>query len=139
MRLRASKQYNYENFVVDVEKIEGQSIMGFSGDKKVPMYRIGMAAPMIVPVARACCEEGDVGGVKMQTYESNIQFALRYMIDAELVGASWIKCAAGTYSIVDKLDQKSRCQIEAIIAYLFIFYTFFPAFFRVTNPLITQC
>ena len=33
------------------------------------------------------------------TYESNLPYALRFMIDNEIVGMSWIKVVAGKYKL----------------------------------------
>jgi DNA polymerase delta subunit 1 len=33
------------------------------------------------------------------TYESNLPYALRFMIDNQVVGMSWIKIPAGKYRI----------------------------------------
>ena len=114
----------YENYVLDAEIVYRQSIMGYSGKEKLPMIKISLAAPMLVPSARKLLEAGFVMWnnvcLNMLTYESNIQFVLRYMIDKDIVGASWIRCPGGTYNIVPKAEQVSRCQIEATIGFVIL-------------------
>jgi hypothetical protein len=48
------------------------------------------------------CQEGftipDVGRQEdMLTFESNVVFVMRYMVDAKIVGANWVTLPAGTY------------------------------------------
>ena len=111
----------YENYILACEIVYGQSIMGFSGTDKIPMIKISMAAPMLVPSARKLLENGFVlwneACLNMLTYESNIQFVLRYMIDADIVGGSWVKCPSDAYSLVPEDQKTSRCQIEGVISY----------------------
>lgn len=46
------------------------------------------------------------------TYESNLPYALRFMIDNEIVGMSWIRVDAGKYRIRAPSMKQSNCQIE---------------------------
>lgn len=67
------------------------------------------------------------------TYESNIPFILRFMIDtgvrvvrcflrhglilSQVVGMNWIEVPAGKYSLLKGKDKKSNCQIELYVRY----------------------
>jgi len=52
------------------------------------------------------------------TYESNILFTLRFMIDAKLVGMNWVEMPAGKYTLRQKKEEKdSCCQYELDIHY----------------------
>lgn len=109
----------YENYILDTKIVMRRSIMGYHGTKNVPMIKISVAAPMIVPSVRKLLEAGFLyknNLLNMLTYESNIQFVLRYMIDVGMVGASWIKCPKTHYSVVPFDEKISRCQIEITIA-----------------------
>jgi DNA polymerase delta subunit 1 len=44
------------------------------------------------------------------TYESNVLFALRFMIDRNIVGGNWIEVLAGKYKKTSK--NLSYCQLE---------------------------
>jgi DNA polymerase delta subunit 1 len=44
------------------------------------------------------------------TYESNILYILRFMIDTSVVGMNWIEAPAGMYKLRQK--KSSHCQIE---------------------------
>ena len=49
------------------------------------------------------------------TYESHVVFALRFMIDAGIVGGNWVELPAGRYALVpDAHAQRlTHCQLEA--------------------------
>lgn len=49
------------------------------------------------------------------TYESNVLFALRFMIDRDIVGGNWIELAAGTF--YDTARKLSYCQLEVDVLY----------------------
>lgn len=46
------------------------------------------------------------------TFESNVQFTLRFMIDTKLVGMNWIEVPAGSYKLTPESKKRSHCQIE---------------------------
>ena len=46
------------------------------------------------------------------TYESNMPYALRFMIDNEFGGMSWVRIGAGNWRIRHQSEKKSSCQIE---------------------------
>lgn len=48
---------------------------------------------------------------KPTTYESNMPYALRFMIDQGIVGMSWLKIDASNYQIRHS-NKKTTCQIE---------------------------
>lgn len=52
-----------------------------------------------------------------KTYESNVLFALRYMVDCEVVGASWVEVPRGKYQLAQPGFSKSSCQIEVSLNY----------------------
>lgn len=43
------------------------------------------------------------------TYESNVLFALRFMIDCNIVGGNWIEVPSGKYKTA---KSSSYCQLE---------------------------
>lgn len=51
------------------------------------------------------------------TYESNILFTLRFMIDTKLLGMNWVEIPAGKYTLRQKHEQDSCCQYELDIRY----------------------
>jgi DNA polymerase delta subunit 1 len=55
--------------------------------------------------------------IRGQTFESNVPFVLRYMIDANIQGADWIELPANTYRIRTHDNVTSRCTLEVDITY----------------------
>lgn len=53
----------------------------------------------------------------LETYESNILFTLRYMVDADIVGMGWVTLSANHFHVVPPTskDRVSKCQIEALV------------------------
>jgi DNA polymerase elongation subunit (family B) len=51
-----------------------------------------------------------LGSKSFLTYESNILFALRFMIDCNIVGGNWIEVPAGKYRKAARV--MSYCQLE---------------------------
>ncbi len=47
-----------------------------------------------------------------QTYESNIDFEIRFMADMQIVGCNWIEIPSGVYKVREAADCISRCQLE---------------------------
>ncbi len=48
----------------------------------------------------------------ISTYESNIVFVLRFMIDTKVVGMNWIEVPAGKYKVTPPTKKRSSCQLE---------------------------
>ena len=46
------------------------------------------------------------------TYESNMPFALRFMIDNDIVGMQWIQIQGGKYTLRRESQKVSNCQFE---------------------------
>jgi DNA polymerase delta subunit 1 len=69
-----------------------------------PFLRIAVALPSIVAPARSLLEGGTLsvagrGGWRFPTYESNVLYALRFMIDSAMGGGAWVELPAGSYRL----------------------------------------
>lgn len=83
-----------EKFVVDIEMVHGRSLCGYhKGAELRPMYKFYMARPSHVATARNCFEYVNqaVCSRKYATYEGNVPYELRYMIDAKINGCEWLR------------------------------------------------
>ena len=86
----------------------------------IVMMKVYTALPTLVPQIRRLIMEGvklkphDINAYKSETYESNIAFILRYMIDRNIVGAGWCNIDAGKYRIVPEHQKSSNCSLEII-------------------------
>ncbi|KAJ9458484.1 DNA polymerase delta catalytic subunit [Diplonema papillatum] len=105
------------------------SLLHFQNDELKPFLRITTHMPGHVPKARSLVEgKGPLGGgVEFQqlwvgqrqfmTYESNVLFELRYMVDAGVGGANWVTCPKGSYMPHFGEQKKTTSQIELTIPY----------------------
>lgn len=127
-----------QEYILAVALEQKRSIMGYHGDAVTPFLRITTALPKHVPTVRKILESSfsmpgypdrQVGGggtaffsslpthcaSQYLTYESNLLFVLRFMVDTGVVGGGWISLPQGAWSHVN--DPQSHCQIEVNIAY----------------------
>jgi DNA polymerase elongation subunit (family B) len=65
---------------------------------------------------RGQCTYQQLFGAAVTTFESNIAYTLRFMIDTKVVGMNWIEVPAGNYSLVPA--KRSKCQIEISVRYV---------------------
>ena len=100
-------------YVKDIEIVEKINIYNYNANKE-EYLKIILYDPKNVSFLRDTFEKGySIGDFKFdpQTFESKINFPLRFMVDRNVVGMSWVKVESGKY----KLNKKpiSNCQIEA--------------------------
>ncbi|KAH9257816.1 hypothetical protein BASA81_003834 [Batrachochytrium salamandrivorans] len=89
--------------VLAVQLVTKQSIYGYSPHARHNMLQIFVASPTLVATARGILERGfraapELGERSLQTYESNVPFVLRFMVDQNIVGCNWLELRPGTYS-----------------------------------------
>ncbi|GAA5967568.1 hypothetical protein JCM21900_003343, partial [Sporobolomyces salmonicolor] len=93
-----------------------RSLWGYKGDAVSPFVKITVSDTKSYPKVRNAFERGEVvykdcfDGSALMTFESNIAYTLRFMIDHHIVGMNWIELPAGGYTL--KKDKTSNCQIE---------------------------
>ncbi|KAF8661353.1 hypothetical protein AX16_001448 [Volvariella volvacea WC 439] len=93
--------------VVGIETIYKKSLMNYRGEDNHPFLRITVSEPR-----QGECKFEDYWTDPVHTFESDIAFALRFMIDTKVVGMNWLEVSAGNYQVVDGKDKKSNCQLE---------------------------
>lgn len=77
------------------------------------------------------------------TYESNVLFALRFMIDCNVVGGNWIEVPARKYKKTSK--SLSNCQLEFDCLYpllqniLILSIFFCIMLFKMENSFLNRC
>jgi DNA polymerase delta subunit 1 len=114
-----------ENAVEAIEVVRKESIMYYKGsaDAKSDYLKIYTTHPQLVPTIRGWFERGFVFNLIQfsdLTYESNMPYALRFMIDIGIVGAGWIKVPKDLYSIRESKNCISRMQLEVDTDYMCI-------------------
>ncbi|CAL1535781.1 unnamed protein product [Lymnaea stagnalis] len=126
--LRSNKEH-IEHAVLAVDYVMRESIYGYHGNRKTPFLQITVAIPRLIAPCKRLLEQGfqcpGYAHNAFQTYESNIEFEIRFMVDANVVGCNWIELPAGCYSIrqasssssASEMHTASRCQLEVDIAW----------------------
>lgn len=126
--MRSNKDVTQAVLAVDCETKE--SIYGYHSNRKIPFLRITMALPKLVAPAKRILETGfkcaDLPERGYSTYESNIDYEVRFMVDTSVVGCNWIELPAGKYRVrspsmggsgKSEAQPVSHCQIEVDVAY----------------------
>ncbi|KAF8328374.1 delta DNA polymerase [Cantharellus anzutake] len=104
-----------------VEVVQKRSLWGYRGDNKPLFLKLTVSNSKLLPKVRGAFERGEVrfrdlfSADGVTTYESNIAFTLRFMIDTKVVGMNWIEVPAGKYKLRSK--KISTCQIEIDLRY----------------------
>uniref|UniRef100_A0A2N9HA95 DNA polymerase n=1 Tax=Fagus sylvatica TaxID=28930 RepID=A0A2N9HA95_FAGSY len=113
-RMRENRNAKVQQYVRRIELVQKRSIMYYQQQTSHPFLKIVVALPAMVPNCRGILDRGiqiDGFGMKsFMTYESNVLFALRFMIDCNIVGGNWIDVPAGKYKKTAK--NLSYCQLE---------------------------
>ncbi|GAA5907898.1 DNA-directed DNA polymerase delta POL3 [Sporobolomyces salmoneus] len=93
-----------------------RSLWGYKGDAVSPFIKITTADTKSYPKVRGAFERGEVvfkdffDGSSLMTFESNIAYTLRFMIDHHIVGMNWLELKVGGWNFVKK--PLSNCQYE---------------------------
>lgn len=106
-------------YILSVEMRNRRSIMNYHGGGEIPFLKITCALPKHIPTLRRILEGGvtipGYGDRAFLTYESNLLFVMRFMIDTGIVGGGWVELPGQTYRKVQR--NASLCQIEVDVAY----------------------
>ena len=95
-----SNRDGLQQAVLAVEICQKCSMYGFYFNKMFPFLKITLASPKLVAPARRVINFVNLppfGAVEYQSFESNIDFEVRFMVDADVVGCNWIECPQGKY------------------------------------------
>ncbi|KMZ73586.1 DNA-directed DNA polymerase [Zostera marina] len=114
-----NRNSNVPRFVKRVEIVKKKSIMYYQPQPCHSFLKIVVSLPTMVAGCRGILERGiQLEGLGMKnfiTYESNVLFALRFMIDCNIVGGNWIEISSGKYKKTTK--NISHCQLEVDCLY----------------------
>lgn len=106
--------------VISIELVNKRSLWGYLGSEFAVFMRVTVTQPRNVPRVRGVFESGEVSfrglfSGPVTTFESNIPYTLRFMIDTKVVGMNWIEIPAGKYTLLKGKEKKSSCQIELLV------------------------
>ena len=125
-----SNRENVQEAVLNVEIVKRCSMYGFHFNQQHSFLKITVVLPKLVAPAKRLLENGitlqSYGFRAFQVYESNIEYEIRVMVDADVIGCNWIECPAGKYILRKpwyqgiqevKPQSKSHVQIELDISW----------------------
>ncbi|XP_019162710.1 PREDICTED: DNA polymerase delta catalytic subunit [Ipomoea nil] len=118
-RMREANRNNrVPKFVRRIEMVQKRSIMYYQQQGSQPFLKIVVALPTMVTTCRGILDRGiQIDGLGMKsfmTYESNVLFALRFMIDCGVVGGNWIEVPAGKYKKSSKNISYSQLEFDCL-------------------------
>ena len=114
--LLKTEERNTKNVTIQsVELVQKQSIYGFSSVESQAFLKISLFNPNHMASLKRIIESGIEFAGKvytLNTYESNIQHVIRFMIDSRITGMSWIKINPNHFAVREQSKRISHCQIE---------------------------
>jgi DNA polymerase delta subunit 1 len=100
--------------IVGIERLWRRSVLYYKpGDDEREFLRISVRTPELVRVAANLLSQGSVTGRAFDVFESSVDFVLRFMIDVQMMGCSWIEVPAGSYEMATNTADTSHTQIVA--------------------------
>jgi DNA polymerase delta subunit 1 len=102
-------------YVRRYERVEGRSICGWHRNQPLePMWKFYMAQPAHVAAARDSLEYANpaVVGHEIRTFEANVPYELRFMIDQRINGCEWIRLKGNSFARVPEQSCITTTQYE---------------------------
>ncbi|ODN96338.1 hypothetical protein I350_08365 [Cryptococcus amylolentus CBS 6273] len=107
---------NFGPCVTNCAIFNRRSLWAYRGDETVPFIKITLNDPKSLP-KRGQVDFNGLFDTEVLTYESNIAYTMRFMIDTKIVGMNWVSIAGGRYDVLSEGAKKSQCQIEVSCNY----------------------
>ena len=102
----ADLKSNRDNIITAIEAVEiceRCSMYGFYGNNLYPFLKIIVSLPKLVAPARRLVTSVQLQPFQTvcnQSFESNIEYEIRFMVDSGIVGCNWIDCPAGELLLI---------------------------------------
>jgi len=108
------------NNVLKVEIASKSTLMYYQAEGLKPFFRVTVALPALVSTSRSIIERGfqltsNQFFQATTSYETNIPFVLRFMVDRHIVGGGWVKLE--NFQVRGKDKCKGACQVEVDVNY----------------------
>lgn len=101
---KPDSEHHVDKFVLNIERVVGRNFCGYHMNMPPrPMYKFYMARPSFVAAARDCFEYVNraVCTRKYDTFEGNVEYELRYMVDTQVNGCEWLLLSEAPSAIAD--------------------------------------
>jgi DNA polymerase delta subunit 1 len=118
LRSRNAFRNRAPRYVLRLERVQKRSLCGWHRHRPLEtMYRFTMALPAHVKQARDSLEARNpaVTHQAVATFEANLPFELRYMVDAKLRGCQWFRVRGGCFQQDGDGGASSRAQYDLTI------------------------
>ncbi len=117
-----SNKDNITQAIVSVQCQIKQSIYTFHGNKTAPFLKITVSLPKFVAPTKRILENGFECPPKYklhayQPYEADVNFEVRFMVDAKVPGCNWVELPAAKYKVRRSNEKQTSCQIEVDVEY----------------------
>ncbi|XP_023749352.1 DNA polymerase delta catalytic subunit [Lactuca sativa] len=117
-----NRSNNVPKFIHRIELVQKKSIMYYQQHSSQPFLKIVVTLPTMVASCRGILDKGiQIDGIGMKsfmTYESNVLFVLRFMIDCNIVGGNWIEVPAHKYKKTIKSLSSSQLEFDCLYSEL---------------------
>uniref|UniRef100_A0A1B0GNL4 DNA polymerase n=1 Tax=Phlebotomus papatasi TaxID=29031 RepID=A0A1B0GNL4_PHLPP len=121
--MRSNKE-KVQEAVLQVTMVQARTIMGYHGDDTVPFIKVTLVLPRLLASVKRILEREiilqEFDFQDCRVFESNIDFDIRFMVDASIVGCNWIEIPPGKWRLRSKdmmPRPESRCQIEVDVSW----------------------
>eukprot|EP00210_Caulerpa_lentillifera_P000041 g40.t1 len=115
-------QKDTRHVIKDMQLVEKMDIWHYQFEENEVFIKITVGLPHTVSACKSTLEQHDVlvNDVlikKCKTYETNVMFQLRFMIDCEISGGTWIELKPMKYKLIQDGQKLSMAQIEVKVQY----------------------
>ncbi|XP_032394582.1 DNA polymerase delta catalytic subunit [Etheostoma spectabile] len=128
--MRSNKD-NISVTVLAVDITRKENMYGYHGKNVLDFLRITMAMPRLIAPAKRLLEQGFKFGPfptqAYQSFEANIDFEIRFMVDSDVVGCCWIELPISKYRVREEKSmgctdaqypgKESLCQYEVDVGW----------------------
>lgn len=107
-----------KQFVISTEYVFKQSIMGYIPPEQatLKLLKIVMCAPRFLAKARDSLEDGVItNGYTCKTYEANVLFTMRFMVDTGISGCQWVRVPRDSYRILTAGQDRQNFRTSLVI------------------------
>jgi DNA polymerase delta subunit 1 len=121
-RKRGKETKEIETHILAVDIVNRQSVYGYADYEVMPeVLLIYVAVPELIMTVKYVLQNGfafaSYPEMSYQTYESNIPFIIRFMVDTKIFGCNWIELKAGTYATRSPRFAGTHAQREYDVTY----------------------
>lgn len=110
-------------YVTRVETVKKQTLWNYQKEASRLFLKVTCALPNNVATCRGILEKGlsvpglQGGPYSLATFESNVLFVLRFMVDCHITGGNWVSLPPGAWAPRGDGKKVSTCQLEVDVLF----------------------